>query len=104
VAATGDLFAPQVIGTPTITHEAGPVEMLSPDGNVKTVQGRHVGTMQALGYQTVTPEIRQQLDDKARLGGTVGEMAAAGLGFARGASLGLSDLAIRGGENVGILP
>lgn len=78
--------------------------MLAPDGEVKLVQGRHAGTMSALGYQKVTPEIRQQLEDKARLGGTVGEMASAGLGFARGATLGMSDLAARGAENAGILP
>lgn len=103
MAATADIFAPQVVGTPTIATSE-PVEMLGPDGEVKLVQGRHAGTMSALGYQRVTPEIRQQLDDKARLGGTIGEMAAAGLGFARGSTLGLSDLAARGAENAGILP
>lgn len=103
MAATADIFAPQVVGTPTIATSE-PVEMLGPDGEVKIVQGRHAGTMSALGYQRVTPEIRQQLDDKARLGGTIGEMAAAGLGFARGSTLGLSDLAARGAENAGILP
>ncbi len=104
MTATGDIFAPQVVGTPTALATNEPVEMLAPDGEVRLVQGRHAGTMAALGYARVTPEIRQQLEDKARLGGTVGEMAAAGLGLARGATLGMTDLAIRGAEDMGVLP
>ena len=81
-----------------------PVEMLSPNGDRRVVQERHAGVLRALGYQDITPELEQQLADKARLGGTMGEIAAAGLGFARGSTLGLSDLAARGAENAGILP
>lgn len=98
-----DLFAQQTIGTPA-APSAEAVEMVAPDGSVQTVRGAHVGTLQALGYQPMTPELRQQLDDKAKFGGTLGEIGAAGLGFARGASFGLSDLAIKEGEGAGLLP
>lgn len=83
---------------------APPVTMLSPTGERRVVQERHAGTMRALGYQDLTPELEAQMQEKAKYGGTLGEMAAAGLGFARGSTLGLSDLAARGAENAGILP
>lgn len=98
-----DIFAQRTIGTPAAAP-AESVEMVAPDGSVQTVRGAHVGTLQALGYQPMTPEIRQQLEDKAKYGGTLGELGAAGLGFARGATFGLSDLAIKEGEGAGLLP
>lgn len=98
-----DLFAQQTIGTPA-APSAEAVEMVAPDGSVQTVRGAHVGTLQALGYKPMTPELRQQLEDKAKYGGTLGEVGAAGLGVARGLTFGLSDLGIKIGEGTGILP
>lgn len=98
-----DLFAQQTIGTPA-APSAEAVEMVAPDGSVQTVRGAHVGTLQALGYKPMTPEIRQQIEDKAKYGGTLGEIGAAGLGVARGLTFGLSDLGIKIGEGTGILP
>lgn len=80
------------------------IEMLSPDGSIERVRQAQAGTLAALGYSEVTPEVRQKLADQAKFGGTLGEIGAGALGFARGASLGASDLAIRQGEKTGVLP
>lgn len=101
-APPADLFATQTIGTGALP--SGPVEMLSPTGERQSVAPRHAETLRALGYRDITPEVQQEIEDRAKYGGTLGEVGAAGLGFVRGATLGASDLLARAAEHAGVLP
>lgn len=79
--------------------------MYSPEGEFVSVPTSELGTFQNLGYQLDSAQLRGQLSEKAKYGEGIGnELAAGGLGVARGLSLGLSDLGIRHAEKIGVLP
>lgn len=80
------------------------LQLMAPSGEIQSVRPDQAGTLRVLGYKDVTPEMMTQMADQAKYGGTIGQMGAAALGFARGASLGTSDVAARSAEKVGILP
>lgn len=86
------------------TSAAETIELLAPGGEIQQVRATQAGTLRALGYKDMTPEIRQQMADQAKYGGTLGELGAAALGGARGLTFGASDVAIRGAEKSGVLP
>jgi len=94
------LSQPQEVAAPA---PADTFEMLSPEGSIENVRSSQAGTLAALGYKPLTPEMRQSMADQSKYGGTLGELGAGALGFARGASLGLSDYAIKKAEGAGIL-
>lgn len=85
---------PDELTTPVA--DDAPVDMLSPAGQATQVPASQAATMAALGYKSITPELTEQQARQAKYGdGIVNEIEAAGLGILRGASLGLSDLALR---------
>lgn len=95
--------APAVI--PASVESQEKTSMYSPEGEFVSVPTSEIGTFQNLGYQADTPLLRGQLNEKAKFGTGIGnELAAGGLGVARGLTLGLSDLGIRHAEKMGVLP
>lgn len=99
--------APMTIPEAATEAPASPqqIEMVSPTGERQSVGQEHAGTLAALGYKAITPEYEAAEAEKKKYGeGVVNELAAGALGLARGASFGLSDLAIKKGEDAGLLP
>lgn len=74
---------------------AGEVGLLDPDGKPMAFPAHMADAMSQQGYLPDTPENRAQIAQRLKYGSGAGNMALAGAaGAARGASLGLSDVAL----------
>lgn len=76
---------------PAKTPAAVPVR--APDGSVGTVPKEQLAQALDAGAEVVTPDVLQHAKIVAKYGGVVGTTEAAAAGVARGATLGLSDVA-----------
>lgn len=73
-----------------------PVPVISPDGVVGTVAQQELQGALDTGYQQATPQALAENKEKNIYGkGVLNQLEAGALGFLRGSSLGLSDLAFR---------
>lgn len=70
------------------------VALISPSGEAKVVSPADAQTYVALGYQLDTPETRAALERQATAASPIEDAKAFGAGLARGATVGLSDLAL----------
>jgi hypothetical protein len=71
------------------------VDVISPDGTFGTVPSNEVAQAVESGYQIDSPEARKELELQQKYGEGFGnELAATGLGAARGLTFGLSDLVL----------
>jgi hypothetical protein len=94
VAKAPPIPIPNELDQPVVPTET--LAMQSPSGEETQVPADQAGTLAALGYKQITPELTAAQAEKAQYGqGIVNELEAAGLGILRGSSLGLSDLALR---------
>jgi hypothetical protein len=81
----------------TTVGELGPQVqyLVNPDGEVVPVPAEHAATLLDNGYQIATPPAVHQFDLQQKLGGFWGGVETGAEGVARGATLGLSDMALR---------
>lgn len=86
-------------GPPTAAEPAptsSRVSVISPDDQVGTIDASDLNNALDEGYKPATPENLASLQDKQQYGkGVVNELEAGALGFLRGSTFGLSDLAMR---------
>lgn len=72
------------------------IAMISPNGEPIQIPASQAETWAGLGYKQSTPELSAAQAEQSQYGeGIVNELEAGGLGILRGASLGMSDLALR---------
>lgn len=77
------------------TFEKGDVEVISPDGQKGTIPSQNAAKAFQEGYKFYSPTLKKQDELKKEYGEGVGaELAAGGLGAARGLTFGLSDQAL----------
>lgn len=76
---------------------ADKIKVVSPDGQPGEIPAAQVGAAQDQGFRVLTPEVQAELDRHEKLGGVGGIAKSVLAGVARGATLGLSDLALTKG-------
>lgn len=95
MAETYDSSTGNIVSTTDAPGSAEKVSVFSPTGEQQEVSKKTARHLLAQGFQLDTPELRQQMADQVEFGDGFGNEAAAGaLGLARGATFGLSDLAL----------
>ncbi len=83
-----------VVAEPQQIETSTPV--ISPDGTVGTISSAEIPQAIESGYQLATPAALKLNTEKNEYGrGVINELEAGALGFLRGSSLGLSDVALR---------
>lgn len=70
------------------------IKVVSPDGQPGEIPAEQLGDAVEQGYRELTPEVQHELDRHEKYGGVLGAIGATVAGGARGATMGLSDLAL----------
>lgn len=87
-----DQVAAAVAGGSHAFDASAQVPAINPDGQAVTIPATRAAEAFAQGFKYLPPGALQQLQEQEKYGDTAGEVKSAGLGLARGATLGLSDL------------
>lgn len=89
---------PSTSNVPAQIIASGQIPMLTDTGEPVYVKPSELKSAEALGYTYETPEAETARKDRATYGGGAGLAGASVLGALRGATLGVSDLAVKGAD------